>query len=88
MQQYLPKDAIRWTNDDLDVENIIREVENINEKSLVGMVLKVDVTYPQFLHHDHKDLPYLPEKRISHYMESFPNLCRRYSQKINMSFTI
>jgi hypothetical protein len=33
----------------------------MNETSEVGWALEVDVTYPQSLHDDHNDLPYLPE---------------------------
>lgn len=86
MQQYLPKDGFRWANNDLNVTNIIKEVENIDEKSLIGMVLEVDVSYPHFLHDEHKDLPNL--KNVFRLMESSPNVYQRYSQKINILFII
>ncbi|XP_025407529.1 uncharacterized protein LOC112681491 [Sipha flava] len=36
----------------------------MNETSEVGWALEVDVTYPQSLHDDYNDLPYLPERII------------------------
>ena len=33
--------------------------EELNEK---GYILEVDIDYPKKLHHEHKDLPFLPEK--------------------------
>lgn len=60
----MPKDGFRWLNDDLDIKSIIIELEIMNEKSHVRMILEVDVLYPQSFHNNHKDLPYLPEKNI------------------------
>jgi len=82
MQQYLPKDGFKWANDELDVKHIVKTLENVNEKSPIGMILEVDISYPQYLHDEHKDLPYLPEKNIPP-NGRFPKLMSTLNNKKN-----
>ncbi|XP_060843706.1 uncharacterized protein LOC132923765 isoform X2 [Rhopalosiphum padi] len=62
MSQYMPKDGFNWYKEDLSVENILNLLDGMDETSEVGWALEVDVSYPDSLHDDHNDLPYLPEK--------------------------
>lgn len=82
MQQYLPKDGFKWFNGDLSVYNIKKLLEDMDEKSSVGMVLEVTVSYPIELHELHNDLPYLPEKKIPPNAK-FPKLMATLESKNN-----
>jgi hypothetical protein len=64
MSKAMPKDGFLWYEGDLNTENILNILDGMNETSGVGWALEVDVTYPQSLHYDHNDLPYLPERII------------------------
>jgi len=62
MSRAMPKDGFGWYNDDLSVHNILNLLDGMHETSEVGWTLEVDVAYPQSLHDDHNDLPYLAER--------------------------
>jgi hypothetical protein len=62
MSQYMPKNGFNWYKEDLSVENILNLLDGMDETSEVGWALEVDVSYPESLHDDHNDLPYLPER--------------------------
>lgn len=62
MMQFLPKNNFCWYNGSLDVDNIIKALDDLDDESEIGMILQVDVLYPSMLHDKHNDLPYLPEK--------------------------
>lgn len=64
MSKYLPIDGFCWYNGDKDVDNILKVLEELNEKFDIGLALEVDVSYPKNLHDIHNNLPYLPEKII------------------------
>eukprot|EP00102_Acyrthosiphon_pisum_P017244 XP_008188546.1 PREDICTED: uncharacterized protein LOC103310883 [Acyrthosiphon pisum] len=64
MCKYMPKDGFKWYEGNLDVENILKLLESSNEKSKIGFSLEVDVLYPQSLHDEHNELPYLPERMV------------------------
>lgn len=64
MSQCMPKDGFLWYEGDLDVRNILKLLENSNETSEIGFALEVDIAYPQSLHDEHNDLPYLPERMV------------------------
>ena len=52
------------------------DVMSINEKSLIGYFLEVDLKYPDELHELHKDYPLAPEKlAVSNDMLS--NYCKQ-----------
>ena len=59
MSKPLPYSDFRWLTDheidNLDVVNFDADVDN-------GMILEVDLHYPQHLHDDHADYPLAPEK--------------------------
>ncbi|XP_029348118.1 uncharacterized protein LOC115034800 [Acyrthosiphon pisum] len=64
MCKYMPKDGFKWYEGNLDVENILKLLESSNEKSKIGFSLEVDALYPQSLHDEHNELPYLPERMV------------------------
>lgn len=64
MSQFLPKDGFQWYTGDMSVAHITNMLNNMDDTSDVGMVLEVDVFYPEKLHDQHNDLPYLPEKMV------------------------
>ena len=58
MSQYMPYGGFNW------VEPNLNGLHNLNDTSPIERVYEVDVTYPQHLHDDHNDLPFLPDKDI------------------------
>ena len=57
MNEYLPYGGFEW------LENIDKfDIMWINDKSLIGYFLEVDLDYPEELHELHNDLPLVPEK--------------------------
>ena len=69
MSQYLPYGGFIWLNqkeiDKFNVNSI--ECNFIEENSLIGYILEVDLKYPDELHELHNDYPLAPEKlEISH----------------------
>ena len=57
MSEYLPYERFKW------LKNIDEfDVMSINEKSLIGYLLEVDLKYPDKLHELHNDYPLAPEK--------------------------
>ena len=62
MSQKLPVNGFKWEN---DLSRFNEDfIKNYNENSDVGYFLEVDVEYPKKLFSSHKDLPFLPEKKI------------------------
>ena len=60
MNEYLPYGGFEW------LENIDKfDIMSINEKSLIGYFLEVDLEYPEELHELHNDFPLAPEKRTA-----------------------
>ena len=56
--KYLRYEGFKW------LKNINEfDVMSINEKSLIGYLLEVDLEYPDELHKLHNDYPLVPEKR-------------------------
>jgi hypothetical protein len=41
-------------------------LDDLDDTSPIGRIYEVDVTYPQHLHNEHNDLPYLPQNSIPH----------------------
>ena len=64
MSKFMPKDGFSWYEGNLDVENILKLLEGSNETSEIGFALEVDILYPQSLHDEHNELPYLPERMV------------------------
>ena len=57
MSKYLPHERFKWLK---NVDEF--DVMSINEKSLTGSLLEVDLKYPDELHELHNDYPLAPEK--------------------------
>ena len=59
MSKYLPYERFKW------LKNVDKfDVMSINEKSLTGYFLEVDLQYPDKLHESHNDYPLAPEKLV------------------------
>lgn len=56
MSQFLPKDGFQWYTGDMSVACITTMLNIMDVKSDVGMVLEVDVSYPEKLHDHYNDL--------------------------------
>ena len=74
MSKYLPYGKFEWLKnvDELDM--------SINEKSDVGYILEVDLTYPKELHELHNDYPLTPEK-LTDTNDILSNYCKSIADK-------
>lgn len=59
MSQYMPYGGFKWVEPTLD------GLETLTNTSDIGRVYEIDISYPQHLHDEHNDLPFLPENKIS-----------------------
>ena len=81
MSQYLPTGNFKWMND--------KEISKINlgkhkTDSKQGLILEVDLEYPQELHDMHNDYPVCPEKvMVSNDMLS--GHCKKIAEKYKIS---
>ena len=81
MSQYLPTGNFKWMTD--------KEISKINlgkykADSKKGLILEVDLEYPQELHDMHNDYPVCPEKvKVSKNMLSA--YCKKIAKKYNIS---
>ena len=81
MNQYLPTGNFKWMTD--------KEISKINlgkykADSKKGLILEVDLEYPQELHDMHNDYPVCPEKfKVSKNMLSA--YCKKIAEKYNIS---
>ena len=81
MSQYLPTGNFKWMSE--------REVRKIDQgkygaDSKKGLILEVDLEYPQELHDLHNDYPLAPEKvKVSKNM--FSGYCKKIAEKYNIS---
>ena len=81
MSQYLPTGNFRWMTD--------KEIKKINlgkykADGKKGLILEVDLEYPQELHDLHNDYPVCPEKvRVSNDMLS--GYCKKIAKKYKIS---
>lgn len=58
MSQYMPHGGFQWVEPTLD------GLEELTDTSSIGRVYEVDIEYPEHLHEDHNDLPFLPNNNI------------------------
>ena len=78
MSDYLPYGEFEW------LKNIDKFDKNlINEKSVTGYILEVDLEYPDELHELHNDYPLAPEK-----LAVFSNMLSKYCKKIADKYKI
>ena len=81
MSQYLPASNFKWMND--------KEISKINlgkykADGKKGLILEVDLEYPQELHDMHNDYPVCPEKvKVSKHMLSA--YCKKIAEKYSIS---
>ena len=80
MSQYLPTGQFKWlTKDQLRKGDLADYQENSDE----GVILEVDLDYPEELHDLHNDYPLAPEK-----LKVNKNMLSEYCQKISEKFNI
>ena len=81
MSQYLPNGGFRWMT-----ENQINKINlsKYSENSKKGLILEVDLAYPEELHDLHNDYPLAPEKvKVGEKMLS--EYCQKIASKYNIS---
>ena len=81
LSQYLPTGQFKWlTKDQLRKGDLADYQENSDE----GVILEVDLDYPEELHDLHNDYPLAPEKlKVNKNMLS--DYCQKISEKFNIS---
>ena len=80
MSQYLPTGNFKWlTKEQIKKTNLA----NYSEEHDEGLLLEVDLDYPQELHDLHNDYPLAPEK-----LKVNKNILSDYCQKISEKFNI
>ena len=81
MSQYLPTGNFKWlTKEQIKKTNLA----NYSEEHDEGLLLEVDLDYPQELHDLHNDYPLAPEKlKVNKNMLS--DYCQKISEKFNIS---
>ena len=81
MSQYLPTGGFRWMTEK-QINNI--NLAKYNENTQKGLILEVDLEYPQKLHNIHNDYPLGPEKvKVTKNMLS--DYCKKIAAKYNIS---
>ena len=81
MSQYLPTGGFRWmTQKQIDKTNLAL----YKEDSKKGLILEVDLEYPNKLHNLHNDYPLAPEK-IKVEKEMLSKYCKKIADKFNIS---
>ena len=75
MCEYLLYEGFKWLKyvDEFDVMSI-------DEKSLIGYLLGVDLQYPDELHELHNDYPLAPEK-LAVFSDMLSNSCKKIADK-------
>ena len=81
MSQYLPTGGFRWmTEKQINNINLAKYTENTQK----GLILEVDLEYPQKLHNIHNDYPLGPEKvKVTKNMLS--DYCKNIAKKYNIT---
>ena len=83
MSQYLPTGGFRWMNDD-EIKQIDLTLTKYKADGKKGLILEVDLEYPQELHDLHNDYPVCPEKvKVSNDMLS--GYCKKIAEKYKIS---
>ena len=81
MSQYLPTGGFKWLSPkQIEKTNLGKYTEN-SEK---GLILEVDLEYPQKLHDLHNDYPLGPEK-VKVTNEMLSDYCKKIQKKFNIS---
>ena len=81
MSQYLPTGGFKWmTKNHIDKIDLAKYTEDSNK----GLILEVDLAYPEELHDLHNDYPLGPEK-IKVNKDMLSNYCQEIADKFNVS---
>ena len=81
MSQYLPNGGFKWmTKNHIDKIDLAKYTEDSNK----GLILEVDLAYPEELHDLHNDYPLGPEK-IKVNKDMLSNYCQEIADKFNVS---
>ena len=81
MSQYLPTGNFKWMTDK-EISKI--DLGKYKADGKKGLILEVDLEYPQELHDIHNDYPVAPEKvKVSNNMLS--TYCKKIAKKYNIS---
>ena len=84
MSQYLPTGGFRWiTQKQIDKINLTK----YEEDSKNGLILEVDLEYPEKLHYLHNDYPLAPEK-VKVTSDMLSEYCKNISEKYNISTSL
>ena len=81
MSQYLPTGGFRWMKQN-KIDNL--DLGKYHEESKKGIILEVDLEYPEKLHDLHNDYPLAAEK-IKVEKSMLSNYCNKISEKYNIS---
>ena len=81
VSQYLPPDGFRWLTEK-EINKI--DLAKYKEDSKKGLILEVDLEYPQELHDLHNDYPLAPEK-VKVTKEMLSPYCKSIREKFNIS---
>ena len=81
MSQYLPTGNFKWlSQNQIEKTNLGKYTENSNK----GLILEVDLEYPQELHDLHNDYPLGPEK-VKVAKDMLSDYCKKIADKFNIS---
>ncbi|XP_068749374.1 uncharacterized protein [Montipora capricornis] len=81
MSQYLPTGGFKWmTENQIDKIDLAKYTEDSNK----GLILEVNLAYPEELHDLHNDYPLGPEK-IKVNKDMLSNYCQEIANKFNVS---
>ena len=81
MSQYLPTGGFKWLKQN-KIDNL--DLKKYDKENKKGIILEVDLEYPEKLHDLHNDYPLAPEKvKVTDNMLS--NYCKKIADKYNIS---
>ena len=78
MSQYLPTGGFKWLNEEFLL------LDDYTDDSDKGLILEVDLEYPDELHNLHNDYPLAPEK-VKVERDMLSTYCKEIANKFNMS---
>lgn len=81
MSQYLPTGGFRWMTEKQINKINLAKYEEDNDK---GLILEVDLEYPEGLHNLHNDYPVGPEK-VKVTKDMLSDYCKKIADKYNIS---
>ena len=84
MSQYLPTGNFKWMSDK-EIKKV--DLGKCKADGKKGLILEVDLEYPQELHNLHNDYPVAPEKlNVSNNILS--GYCKKIAEKYNISISL